>query len=221
VLKPDLTQAGIVDGLGHGEQIYSVRFLGPRGYVVTFKQTDPLYSLDLSNPAKPAVTGELKITGYSSHLQPAGDGRLIGIGQQADAAGVTAGTQVSFFDVADPAAPRRLGQFVTPGGWSEAEREAHAVLWWPQTNMLVLPISVYAGGDVMQPTAAVVLRVTDSGVTRVGTITQPADSNPALNWSPGVHRSLVVGDTLWTMSDYGLEASNLSTLDRVGWLPSR
>ena len=65
-----LEEVGMVDGLGRGEQIYSVRFLGSRGYVVTFRQTDPLYSLDLSDPAKPRVTGELKINGYSAHLQP-------------------------------------------------------------------------------------------------------------------------------------------------------
>ena len=100
-----LVQTGIADGLGKGEQIYSVRFIGARGYVVTFKQTDPLYSLDLSDPAKPAVTGELKITGYSAHLQPVGENRLIGIGQEADRNGMTKGTQISLFDVSDPARP--------------------------------------------------------------------------------------------------------------------
>ncbi|MBV9822723.1 MAG: beta-propeller domain-containing protein, partial [Actinobacteria bacterium] len=136
VLRQDgdkLKQVGMVDGLGKGEQIYSVRFIGPRGYVVTFRQTDPLYSVDLSNPAKPEVTGELKITGYSAHLQPAGDGRLIGVGQEADADGRVQGTQVSLFDVSNPAEPRRLAQHKIPGGSSEAEWDPHALLWWPAT----------------------------------------------------------------------------------------
>jgi uncharacterized secreted protein with C-terminal beta-propeller domain len=121
-----LTQVGEVGGLGKGEQIYSVRFIGPRAYVVTFRQTDPLYSLDLSEPAKPKVTGELKITGYSAHLQPVGENRLVGIGQEADAQGVPTGLQVSLFDVTDPATPKRLDQHRVAGGQSEAESDAKA-----------------------------------------------------------------------------------------------
>ena len=70
-----LNQVGEVGGLGEGERIYSVRFVGPVGYVVTFRQVDPLYTLDLRDPAAPRTTGELKITGYSAYLHPAGDGR--------------------------------------------------------------------------------------------------------------------------------------------------
>jgi uncharacterized secreted protein with C-terminal beta-propeller domain len=193
----DLTQIGMVGGLGKGERIYSVRFVGPRGYVVTFKQTDPLYSLDLSNPAQPTVTGALKITGYSAHLQPAGDGRLIGIGQEANDQGRVQGTQVSLFDVADPADPRRLGQYQVAGGQSAAEWDPHALLWWPATKLLVVPMM----GN------AVALRVTDAGLTPVGTIRQD------------VQRSLVIGDTLWTLSGDGMRASSLSTMDQLAWVP--
>ncbi|WP_344748287.1 beta-propeller domain-containing protein, partial [Streptosporangium vulgare] len=96
VLDADtLAKTGEVGGLGRGERIYSVRFIGPVGYVVTFKQVDPLYTLDLRDPAAPRRTGELKITGYSAYLHPAGDGRLIGVGQEASEQGRTLGTQVS------------------------------------------------------------------------------------------------------------------------------
>ena len=70
-----LTEIGKVGGLGKGERIYSVRFIGPTGYVVTFRQIDPLYVIDLRDPSRPAVTGELKITGYSAYLHPTADGR--------------------------------------------------------------------------------------------------------------------------------------------------
>src|SRR6201999_1132705 len=72
----DLQEVGKVGGLGKGEQIYSVRFAGPIGYVVTFRQTDPLYTVDLSRPEAPKVLGELKITGYSAYLHPVDNGRL-------------------------------------------------------------------------------------------------------------------------------------------------
>jgi uncharacterized secreted protein with C-terminal beta-propeller domain len=203
-----LTQVGMVDGLGKGERIYSVRFIGPRGYVVTFRNTDPLYSLDLSDPAKPRLAGQLEITGYSAHLQPIGDDRLIGIGQETDGNGQVRGAKVSLFDVSDPAAPRRLAQYQVPGGWSEAEFDPHALLWWSATQLLAVPMLGYGpaqNGDLA-------LRVTGNGLTRIGTLTQPTD-NP-------IRRTLVVGDTLWTVSDTGLAAASMSTMDRLSWLPN-
>jgi uncharacterized secreted protein with C-terminal beta-propeller domain len=211
VLSPrgrDLVQVGVVNGLGKGERIYSVRFVGPRGYVVTFKQTDPLYSVDLSDPAKPRVTGELKITGYSAHLQPVGDDRLVGIGQEASTDGRIQGTQVSLFDVSDPAAPRRLAQYHLSGAMSEAEWNPHALLWWPATGLLVVPVMNGYGGTAP---GALPLRVTGNGLTKVGTVRPPAND--------GVRRSLVVGNVLWTLSDTGLQASDLSTMDHLSWLP--
>lgn len=212
VLRQDgdkLEQTGVVDGLGKGEQIYSVRFIGPRGYVVTFRQTDPLYSLDLTDPAQPKVTGELKITGYSAHLQPAGEGRLIGIGQEADGAGRVQGTQVSLFDVSDPAKPRRLAQHHIPGGQSEAEWDPHALLWWPATKLLVVPVSAYSFDGGTTTDGALALQVGDTGVKQIAMLHQPA-----------IRRSLVIGDVLWTLSDGGLQASQLSTMEKVAWLPA-
>jgi uncharacterized secreted protein with C-terminal beta-propeller domain len=193
-----LVQTGIVAGLGKGEQIYSVRFIGARGYVVTFRQTDPLYSLDLRDPAKPAVTGELKINGYSAHLQPVGENRLIGIGQEGNDQGVRQGLQISLFDVADPARPQRIAQHHLPGTYSSAEYDPHALLWWPATQLLVVPV---------QSRGALTLRVTDD--------LKPAEQ---LN-QPALLRSLVIGDELWTLSKAGLRASNLSTMDQVAWVP--
>ncbi len=204
-----LTQVGEVNGLGKGERIYSVRFLGPRAFVVTFRRTDPLYSLDLSDPARPKVTGELKITGYSAHLQPVGTDRLVGIGQdvRVDTAGTRLGTQVSLFDVADPAQPRRLDQHLVRNGWSEAEDDPHAVLWWPSTGLLVVPYTDEKSSGVLT------LRVTADGLTDARRLASDAASP--------VRRSLVIGDVLWTVAEEGMLASNLSTLDRLGWVPLR
>lgn len=208
-----LVQTGVVDGLGKGEKIYSVRFVGARGYVVTFRQTDPLYSLDLSDPARPEATGQLKITGYSAHLQPVGEDRLVGIGQEADGDGRTRGMQVSLFDVADPAKPKRLAQYHVAEGQSEAEYDPHALLWWPATQLLVVPVSTWSASDAQS--GALALRVTDD-ITLADRIEQPATTG----YQPMIQRSLVVGDVLWTLSESGLQASDLSTLDRLSWLPN-
>ncbi|MGD9573806.1 MAG: beta-propeller domain-containing protein, partial [Thermoleophilia bacterium] len=210
-----LVRTGEVRGLGRGERIYSVRFLGDRGYVVTFRQTDPLYALDLSDPAAPVLRGELKIPGFSSYLHPVDDTTLIGVGQAADAQGRTQGTQVSLFDVSDPSRPARIAQRSLDTDWSEAESDHHAFLWWPQSKLLVLPVQAYGGPGRSAFLGAVGLNVDRAtGITPIARVAHPGD--PDVDWAP-VRRSLVVGTTLYTVSDAGIMGSDLGTLAPRGW----
>ncbi|WP_436761160.1 beta-propeller domain-containing protein [Streptosporangium sp. V21-05] len=216
-----LARTGEVGGLGQGERIYSVRFIGPVGYVVTFRQVDPLYTLDLRDPAAPRKTGELKITGYSAYLHPAGDGRLIGVGQEASEQGRTLGTQVSLFDVSDPADPRRLSRMFQKDSGSEAEWDPHAFLYWAKTGMAVIPVNSWTGTEQTNGTA-LVLRIDDSAITRTGTVSHPrpkAPENGRMAYDPGIRRSVVVGDSLWTVSDLGLKVSAMSDLTDQAWIP--
>jgi uncharacterized secreted protein with C-terminal beta-propeller domain len=121
------------------------------------------------------------------------------------------GTQVSLFDVSDPAAPRRVAQYHMPGASSEAEYDPHAFLYWPATKTLVLPASYQygAGGG-----STVVLRVGDAELSEVGRLPQPAGNAPY-----PIRRALVAGDTLWTISELGAAANGLGTLDSRGWVP--
>ncbi|WP_436788823.1 beta-propeller domain-containing protein [Yinghuangia sp. YIM S10712] len=136
----ELREVGRAGGLGRGERIYAVRFTGNVGYVVTFRQTDPLYTLDLTDPRAPKVVGELKINGYSAYLHPVDGGKLIGVGQDATDTGRRLGTQVSLFDVGNLADPRRIANYTVALGGSEAEMDPHAFLYWPQTGTLVIPL---------------------------------------------------------------------------------
>ena len=131
---------GSVGGLGKTEQIRAVRFLGDTGYVVTFRQTDPLYVIDLTDPANPVLDGELKIPGYSAYLHPVGDGLLLGVGQDATDSGQTLGTQLSLFDVSDPTNPQQIDTLAI-GGSSEVEWDHKAFLYWPEDGTIVLPVS--------------------------------------------------------------------------------
>jgi len=198
-----LTQLGQVGGLGKGERIYAVRFLGDVGYVVTFRQVDPLYTVDLSDPAAPKVVGELKIPGYSSYLHPLGDNLLIGVGQSANDQGRTSGTQVSLFDVSDPAAPKLRDKAVYPGAYSTAESDHLAFLWWKPRNLAVVPIS---GGGTF---GAVGLTVAGGALSEAGRIGAANDS---------VLRSVVIGTRLYTLTYQQLTASSLTTLKPLGSL---
>jgi hypothetical protein len=229
---PVMRLAGHVTGLGPAERIYSVRFMGPAGYVVTFRQTDPLYTVDLSDPAQPRVRGSVALTGYSAYLHPASGTRLIGIGRQADAMGHVGGTQVSLFDVSDLAAPIRMATFALTAAVSSAEFDPHAFLYWPAAHLMVVPLQgagmaagapVPPDGVAQAPDApqsgALVLRIGDSGITRTGFITQPDTANTTgyPGYSP-IERSLIIGQTLWTISAAGATATDLTTFRQQGWV---
>ncbi|EHR69409.1 beta propeller domain-containing protein [Burkholderiales bacterium JOSHI_001] len=99
--------------LGHaGEQVHGVRFIGTRAYLVTFRRTDPLYVLDLADPADPRAVGELQVPGFSDHLFDLGHGLLLGTGHDADANGQQGGLRFGLFDVSNPAQPQALGSVV-------------------------------------------------------------------------------------------------------------
>ena len=210
-----LVREGLVTGLGKGERIYAVRFIGDRGYVVTFRQVDPLYVVDLGDPAHPAVRGELKIPGFSSYLQPVGDDLLVGIGQSATGQGRTSGTQVSLFDVSDPAAPRRIAQRDLDSDWSEAESDHHAVMWWPARRLLVVPVERWSGVGPAELGAVGLDVAPATGITPIARVRHPVAAG---EYDP-VRRSLVAGDVLVSVSDGGVQTSDLGTLAPRGWLP--
>lgn len=208
-----LAKVGQVNGLGRGERIYAVRFIGDTGYVVTFRQVDPLYVVDLSDPAKPVVKGELKIPGYSAYLHPVGEDLLLGVGQDADANGRVKGTQVSLFDVSDPASPKRLAVQHIAKGWSEAESDHHAFLYWAPTRLAVLPVNSWESGK--WGAEAVGVRVgRATGITRAGSVTHPS----ADGWQGNIRRSVVVRGNLLTISEAGVKTSDLNTLATTGWV---
>ncbi|MGI9613463.1 MAG: beta-propeller domain-containing protein [Acidimicrobiales bacterium] len=142
-----LRKVGQVGGLGRGEQIFAVRFLGDLGYVVTFEQVDPLYVVDLRSPTDPRVLGELKIPGFSSYLHPVGDDHLLGIGTDGDDTGRTFGAAVSLFDVSDLTDPQLVDKVnfddsidLSQGStYSPISNDAKAFTYWD--DVAVVPVS--------------------------------------------------------------------------------
>jgi uncharacterized secreted protein with C-terminal beta-propeller domain len=214
VLEPRagrLVQVGRVGGLGRGERVYAVRFAGDVGFVVTFRQVDPLYALELGDPARPVVAGVLKVRGYSAYLHPIGGDRLLGVGQDATDEGRILGTQLSLFDVSDARRPVRLDTLSLGSGSSEVEVDPHAFLYWPARSLAVLPLQVSGTRPFV---GALAVRVGRTGIAELGRIEHPAAAG-----SVPVRRSIVVGSRLFTFSDRGVRANDLATLADVAWLP--
>ena len=166
-----LDVVGQVGDMGRGERIFAVRYVGDVAYVVTFRQTDPFYTVDLSDPTDPRVRGELKITGYSGYLHPVGDGLVLGIGQDATDTGRTTGAKATLFDVSDLDAPTALGTWSAGGGSTSVEWDHRAFLWWAPEQLAVLPFTDWRSDT----NAAVVLRIADGTIIEVGRIDHTPD----------------------------------------------
>ena len=189
----ELAEVGQVGGLGFGEQIFAVRFLGDKGYVVTFEQIDPLYTIDLSDPTNPEVKGELKITGVSDYLHPYGNDLVIGVGRSGDDNGLTGTVAVSVFDVSDPTNPTRIDNMELGvkrptdqrNGWAESyspvSHDARAFTMWGDT--MIVPLGWWSsfqtdtGYSEDNGNAAVLIKLDeDTGtLTKVGEVAHPVN----------------------------------------------
>jgi uncharacterized secreted protein with C-terminal beta-propeller domain len=225
VLNMDMNMSlvGKLENLAEGERIYSVRFMGDKGYIVTFRQIDPFFIIDLSNPAEPKVAGELKIPGYSSYLHPFDENHVIGLGMENNT------VKLSLFDVANVNAPTEIAKYIVEGDWtySEALQEPKAFLFDKQKELLVIPISItnygvvgssgreyYMQGGFWQ--GAYVFKATASGFTLRGGITHAENATSAsyygIAYGQQVNRALYIGNTLYTVSNAKVQLNSLDTL---------
>lgn len=225
-----LQEVGRVDGLGLTEQIFAVRFLGETGYVVTFRQTDPLYVIDLSDASNPTVAGELKIPGYSAYLHPLGDGKLLGLGQDADDNGRVLGTQLSLFDVSNPSDPIRIDTVTLEGGWSQAEGDHHAFTY--VDGLILAPYQRWEwsetdGGRSTFDTGVIAARL-DGSDLELDSILRPVADGPVEDkefeqgnpweWTPV--RTIVIDGYVYTISYGGIAIFEVDTLERLDWVPN-
>ncbi|MFH1657465.1 MAG: beta-propeller domain-containing protein [bacterium] len=191
ILNSDLKIQGAVQDLGLGERIYSVRFLQDEGYVVTFRQTDPFYVLDLSDPQNPAKTGELKIPGYSSYLHPVAEKRILGVGQESWK------VKLSLFDVSSPSNPQEVAKYLLDDSWSDVLSTHHAFLQDSKHQIFFLPGS--KGGYIFS--------YKDDKLELVKAVNQS-----------GVRRAVYINDYLYIISDSKISVLNEKDWERVNEL---
>ena len=246
VMRPvgkTLNVIGTLRGMGKGERIYSGRMVGEQGYLVTFKQTDPLYTLDLKDPTSPKVTGELKVNGFSSYIHPIGNGLLLTIGQDADANGRQAGVHLQVFDVTDPTKPtRRFHEKLGAGSYSTAQNDHKSFMWDPISSTFAVPIVQYTGNEAFNGLAVYHLDKKE-GFTSKGRLDHGALSEDFIDEQCAIQkkaapkakvasltycnanfkkqyraqypvsRSIVVDKYILSLSDVGLEIHALEDLD--------
>jgi hypothetical protein len=189
------------------EQIFGVRFVEDRGYVVTYRLIDPLYVLDLANPSDPLTAGELELSGFSTDLLPMGPGWLLGLGREADASGVVTGLKLALFDVRDAAAPKLQSAAVLGGPGStmalDGSRQGVNVLWAGGTARVALPVLLQDGSAWRHGLQRV--EVTPSaGTMALKPLLEPAAPQPWLDVADD--RSLQIGDRLVWLSQGELSA---------------
>jgi uncharacterized secreted protein with C-terminal beta-propeller domain len=211
VLDSDLAVVGALEGLAPTERIYSARFLGDTLYLVTFRQIDPFFVIDLSKPVSPRVLGELKIPGFSSYLHPLDDTHVIGIGSE------NSTVKISLYNVTDPTNPVEQSKYLAPGGsWSMAQSDHKAFLFDRERNLLVIPMwtsssskygtSYWAGAYVLNVSV-------EDGVSLWGTVSHNGQSGYDQPF-----RALYIGDTLYTVSYTSVRATSLLDLSAQGEL---
>ena len=184
-----------------GEQVRAVRFIGSRGYVVTFRTIDPLYVLDLADPADPKVAGELEVPGFSDQLLPMADGLLLGVGHAVSDNGRIAGVKLSLFDVADPAQPRELSTYAVgmAGSRSALDHTPHGVNWLVHNGVARVALPAWLtvtdnGGAALQG----LLRVEVDLNARTLRPRDPLDLvGPRASDNLANDRSLQIGDQLY------------------------
>jgi hypothetical protein len=231
----DLEITGELNDLSPGEWVQSSRFLGSRGFVVTFKRIDPIFALDLSDPRNPRKAGVLEVPGFSTYLHPMDDSHLLAIGVDVPETldWRNRSLQLSVFDVSDLSAPKRTAQARIGSAWaySEALWNHHAFNWFKEKNLLAVPFydwdPTVTAGDGKYWNSFVsdlrVFEVTASSINLKGALTMKdlyltaKNGDWSWSWSPWVRRSVMASDGagaayVYAISDAGIRVAPVAQL---------
>ncbi|MEM4397945.1 MAG: beta-propeller domain-containing protein, partial [Candidatus Woesearchaeota archaeon] len=233
VLNKDMKVIGKLEKIAPDERIYSTRFLGDRLYMVTFQRIDPFFVIDLSNPEKPEILGELKIPGFSDYLHPYDENTIIGLGKDTKENEwntiSTNGIKLALFDVKDVNNPKLIDQYIIgkEGTDSEALYNHKAFLFSKNKNLLVIPVRETKGKEVFDSRwgyrqkvwqGAYVFDISKQGFKLKGKVSH-AETEEYPYWYYGspnaIKRSLFMDDVLYTISQKKIEMNNLDDLETI------
>lgn len=233
IFNDKLVKVGEITDLAKGERIYSARFVGDKAYIVTFKEVDPLFVIDLANPNAPKVLGELKIPGFSNYLHPLDENHLIGIGYDTKTMvdsyskqpfTVTGGIKISLFDITDFTNPIEQDNVIIGGRgtYSDVQYNHKALFRNTDFNYFGFPVSLYnEKGEYeiqYQGSGAVIYEITDeNGIQLKGNlVTPPASGEMYEDWESMIQRMIYIDDTLYTVSRNEIKSYDLQTFNVLG-----
>ncbi|MHC0039565.1 beta-propeller domain-containing protein [Pseudoneobacillus sp. C159] len=233
ILDENLVEVGKVADLARGERIYSARFIGDRVYIVTFRETDPLFVIDAKDPKKPKVLGELKIPGFSNYLHPYDENYLIGFGQDTkvvdDGNGssrvLTNGVKISLFDVSDMTNPQEKFSEIIGGrgSYSSLNHDHKALLFYKKENLFAFPISVYEGNEYEQKLTfqgGYIYRIDPLNGFKLQQRISHLDPNAVYEeWENSVQRLIYIGEIVYAISPNKMTAHRMKDLVQIGELP--
>ena len=207
ILDDNLKEIGKIENMAQDEKIYAVRFIGKIGYIVTFKQTDPLFVIDLSDPTNPIIKGELKIPGYSSYLHPYDDTHIIGIGyntkENSSGGIVNTNMKISMFDISDLENPREMytmdigEEYV----YSELEYNHKALFINKDKNLIGFPLT-YNGKN-----SFILIKINlENGFEKYNEITKE------LNYKTNINRGIYINSVFYTLAENEIISYDLNTM---------
>ncbi|MCG7335024.1 beta-propeller domain-containing protein [Sporosarcina sp. ACRSM] len=234
ILDEKLNVTGSVEGLAKGERIYSARFMGDKAYMVTFRETDPLFVIDVADPAAPKVLGELKIPGFSNYLHPLDENHLIGFGYETVAKKnpggnepliLTMGMKVSLFDVTDFENPKEKDTEIIGGRgtYSPIQYDHKALFQHKERNLYGFPVVTYSESEKehyvdYQGSGALVYEITpEKGIVLKGDLVKAKKAGEQYGeWEKEVQRMLYSKDELYTLSMKEINNYSLDTFEPIG-----
>jgi hypothetical protein len=225
-----LTAVGRIDGLAPGEQVKAVRFVADTAYIVTFRQYDPLFVVDVSDPTAPKLLGQLTTPGFSAYLHPIGPNLLFGVGttikdNEPD------GSSVSLFDTSDPTDPTQVATIPFPGQGTTLDSDPHAFTWDPAHHLAFVATSI-TDQNGLEHDGMSAYRVLGHTIAWVGFIDHSAHDpgGAPINCRAGTFcpaiamvaspadRVIVVGDQVLAASDAGVSERPVSTMLETAWI---
>ncbi len=232
ILDDSLNVIGSVTDLAKGERIYSVRFMGDKGYIVTFRNMDPLFVFDLSDPQNPKVTGELKIPGFSNYLHPVGEDLILGIGMEtrelfernADGRETPVGfrqggLKISLFDVSDMGKPKEITNLIIGenGSYSEALYNHKAVMVDPDSQQIAFDAYIVKDKNWTSEQGALVVSYKGRSVTQKGLL-KYEEPEVYGKYIPYGRRTVYINDILYYIQDGIINAFDYNSYEKVGSL---
>ncbi|MFC1690712.1 beta-propeller domain-containing protein [Nanoarchaeota archaeon] len=218
-LDKDLEILDELEGLAEGERIFSTRFIRDKLYMVTFRQVDPFFVIDLADPSNIVELGELKIPGFSRYLHPYDENTIIGIGKDATETGRQKGLKISLFDVSDFENPKEIANYIADERYSDSSAlyEHKAFLFSKEKEMLVIPAHSRSYRDEDESyNGAFVFKITKDEIELRGLIDHSmAESSNNYRYQPLVERSLYIEELLYTKSPSLLRINRIEDLGKV------